>query len=220
MISVVILLSASVYLWAATVRLKPLVYLLKPGTMLLIITLAATRLSGAPSPFGWLILAGLLCSVAGDVFLMLPRERFTAGLASFLVAHLFYIAAFWLMAPPRLAGSELAVLALLAGIALPMYVRLARGIREKGRDRLLLPVALYISVITLMVWRAAGTMSSPTPLPSPPLLPVAGAMLFYISDAALAWDKFVTPLPWRHIIVMSTYFGAQYCLALTVAANP
>jgi hypothetical protein len=38
-------------------------------------------------------------STAGDVFLMLPRDRFVAGLASFLVAHLCYVWAFSIGVP-------------------------------------------------------------------------------------------------------------------------
>lgn len=32
------------------------------------------------------IFVGLLCSVVGDIFLMLPRDRFIQGLGGFLVA--------------------------------------------------------------------------------------------------------------------------------------
>src|SRR5213080_3500470 len=40
------------------------------------------------------ILIGLVFSLAGDVFLMLPRARFVAGLTSFLAAHIAYLFAF------------------------------------------------------------------------------------------------------------------------------
>ncbi|NIW49240.1 MAG: lysoplasmalogenase, partial [Gammaproteobacteria bacterium] len=36
-------------------------------------------------------LIGLALSLAGDIFLMLPDEKFIAGLVSFLLAHLAYI---------------------------------------------------------------------------------------------------------------------------------
>ena len=41
-----------------------------------------------------LLLGALLFSLGGDVFLMLPGDYFIPGLASFLVAHVFYIALF------------------------------------------------------------------------------------------------------------------------------
>ncbi|MBV9110557.1 MAG: lysoplasmalogenase, partial [Gemmatimonadetes bacterium] len=54
------------------------VYVAKPLTTTLIIALAMSR----PSPIGGYreaIAAGLVCSLAGDVLLMLPSDRFVAG---------------------------------------------------------------------------------------------------------------------------------------------
>jgi uncharacterized membrane protein YhhN len=53
-------------------------------------------LAGKPdaSRYKVAIITGLLFSLAGDVFLMLPSDRFIAGLVSSLFAHLFYIVAF------------------------------------------------------------------------------------------------------------------------------
>ena len=39
----------------------------------------------------WFVAALVLC-LAGDVFLMLPKDLFVAGLASFLLGHLCYVA--------------------------------------------------------------------------------------------------------------------------------
>src|SRR5690606_41962032 len=72
----------------------PLVYLFKPLTTVLILLLALLASPPVTPAYQWLIVLGLLFSLAGDVFLMLPRDRFVAGLVSFLIAHLFYIAAF------------------------------------------------------------------------------------------------------------------------------
>src|SRR5205814_2438355 len=61
------------------------------------IVLLAGLVATEPAPVGqayrWLVFAGLLCSLGGDVWLLFPRG-FVAGLASFLLAHLLYIAAF------------------------------------------------------------------------------------------------------------------------------
>ncbi len=64
------------------------VYLLKPLTMVFILLIVVQ--AGWPdfSRYKVAILAGLVCSLAGDVFLMLPSDRFIAGLVSFLLAHL------------------------------------------------------------------------------------------------------------------------------------
>jgi uncharacterized membrane protein YhhN len=39
-----------------------------------------------------------------------------------------------------------------------------------------------------------------------------GAFLFVISDSLIAVNKFVIPLPWQHLLVMLTYYLAQYYL--------
>jgi uncharacterized membrane protein YhhN len=68
------------------------------------------------------------------------------------------------------------------------------------------PVVAYISVITLMgltaVWLAQTKLI------------VTGALLFVISDAILAQSVFKTPLPLSTFWVMTTYYGAQYCLTM------
>jgi len=70
------------------------VYLCKPLTTAAIIGCAWLAPQPATDGYRALVLAGLVFSLAGDVFLMLPRDLFRAGLASFLVAHLLYVAAF------------------------------------------------------------------------------------------------------------------------------
>lgn len=197
--------SAAVYLWAVERRVKWLVYLLKPGTMALIMALAATRLTAAP--YGKWVLAALLFSVMGDIALMLPKERFVPGLTAFLIAHLCYIGAVWLAFPARLAPADMATAAVLMAVGGVVFRALALGIRERGQTKLLLPVAVYVTAISVMVWSAISAGSA---------LVVAGALLFYASDAVLAWHKFVRPVPGRDLLVMSTYFAAQLCFALSV----
>lgn len=38
----------------------------------------------------------------------------------------------------------------------------------------------------------------------------AAALLFVFSDAVIAWNRFVAPVPGRTYVVMSTYYLAQY----------
>jgi len=69
-------------------------YVLKPLTMVVLIgaALAADPVSSGAAR-GWMV-AGLLCSLAGDVFLML-EDHFVEGLASFLVGHVAYVVGLW-----------------------------------------------------------------------------------------------------------------------------
>ena len=72
---------------------RTLHYIFKPLTMvILIVTLISS--GSVNSTFTYLMLAGLVLSLCGDVFLMLPKDRFKAGLVTFLLAQIAYIAAF------------------------------------------------------------------------------------------------------------------------------
>ena len=151
---------------------------------------------------GWLA-AALAASMAGDVFLMLPG-LFIAGLASFLLAHVAYIAllrrdAPWFAHRPSL----LATLAL--GVS--MYAFLWQG--GLPRD-LRLPVAAYVLVIALMAAHALGRARH---LGGAPAWSVAtGACFFMASDSLLAINRFVQPFDGAQAAVLATYYAAQWLI--------
>jgi len=70
------------------------------------------------------------------------------------------------------------------------------------------PVVGYMAVISAMVVTAWGTTR---------VLAVAGALLFYASDATLAWNRFVEERPWGRVAVMVTYHLGQIGLVLSLA---
>jgi uncharacterized membrane protein YhhN len=72
------------------------------------------------------------------------------------------------------------------------------------------PVIAYILVISTMVVAAVGTLSP---------LAIAGAVLFYASDATLGWNRFVRPLPRGDLAVMVTYHLAQILLFLALVVG-
>ncbi len=73
---------------------RKIFYVFKPLTMVLVILIALSAETPVPAAYKAFILAGLLFSLAGDVFLMFPEKWFQAGLVSFLVAQVLYILAF------------------------------------------------------------------------------------------------------------------------------
>ena len=183
-------------------------WLFKPAAMVFAILCVAASAyqTGATGRFGLnpscrLLLGALALSLAGDVFLMLPADQFIPGLASFLLAHLCYVALFrqgvpWFGWRAALA----ATLALGAG----MYAFLWHGGLPPA---LRLPVAAYVVVIALMAAQAWGRWRA---LPGrPALLAALGASLFMLSDALLATDRFVQPLPFAQFWVLGTYYAAQ-----------
>jgi alkenylglycerophosphocholine/alkenylglycerophosphoethanolamine hydrolase len=48
------------------------------------------------------------------------------------------------------------------------------------------------------------------------LLALLGATLFVLSDSALAINRFVRPFKAVHAVVLSTYYAAQWLIALSV----
>ncbi len=188
---------------------RALVYVAKPLATLLILALAASAPPGADPRVAWWILAGLVFSLAGDVLLMLPSDRFTAGLASFLVAHVCYIAAF-----THEAGFQLAPLALL-----PLLVAVGFVYRKlaPGLGSLRIPVIVYIAVIVVMAWQAFARCAV-IPGAGPPLA-AAGALLFAVSDSALALARFQRPFAGSQATVYASYFAAQWLIALSLHAT-
>src|SRR5438045_7861025 len=70
------------------------VYVFKPLTVVLVLLIALQTKHTTATHYKQLIIAGLICSLAGDVLLMLAGERLPAGVVCFLFAHLWFIAAF------------------------------------------------------------------------------------------------------------------------------
>jgi len=77
--------------WLAVARGSTgLEYVWKPGALVALVGVAATLDPSYGDVRAWVVVA-LLLSLAGDVLLMLPSDRFVAGLASFLLAHIAYV---------------------------------------------------------------------------------------------------------------------------------
>ena len=88
-----VILTATVHIWSEYRGPRLRAYIFKPLTMVFILLIAIFGQATLPL-YRYMIIAGLVFSLAGDVFLMLPSDRFVAGLVAFLIAHLFYIVAF------------------------------------------------------------------------------------------------------------------------------
>ncbi len=207
LLSPAILVAALLTIGAEYRRPRRMVYVCKPLTTTLILILALAT-GGEDRAYTALIAVGLACSLAGDIFLMLPQDRFIAGLVSFLFAHLVYVAAFVLAADRPWSGtSVLPLIPLLAyGFAVVAILRPHLG-------TLMVPVLAYMIVILLMAWRAieyARQYSTPGPLAA-----ALGALLFVISDSILAFNRFARPFRVAQALILGTYFAAQWLIALS-----
>ena len=205
------LLIAIVDWLAVAYKLKGFEYIAKPGVMflLLIWMWQASAFQGALLWFG----IALAFSLAGDVFLMLPQERFILGLISFLLAHLAYIIGF----NPSSLTLNLPAFIIIVLVALTMlriYRRIAAGLVAGGNSSLRIPVLIYSLVISLMLLSALLSLTGITWQALPAILVSTGALLFFFSDTLLAWNKFVQPLRYAPLAVIITYHLGQILLAL------
>ena len=203
--------SASLAMVAAYRADRRGIFLFKPLTTVLIIVAALWLFAPAMRRYQEVVLLGLALSLAGDVFLMLPGNKFLWGLASFLAAHVAYAWAFTLG-----VGYEPAQLPWLAPFAffgLMVVVFLWRGLHGavlRGA------VVAYVAVIVVMAWRAAVRAQSPVvPYPSA-VTALAGACLFLASDSILAVDRFRLPFRLAQPVVFATYWAAQLLIGLSV----
>lgn len=170
----------------------------------------AWQMGALTTPYGRMIFTGLCLSWIGDI-LLIPESKtsFLIGLFSFLLAHVFYAAAFWLLGQEGSWALLTACLAVLAFVAVGRWL-LPHVARAHSSMRL--PVLAYMTTISLMVVLAAGAaVKSHAPLV------FAGAILFYLSDLSVARDKFVAPGWINRAWGLPLYYVAQFVLASTVA---
>lgn len=192
--------------YAVAVDRRALEYLAKPATMVALLGVALTLDPADDGARAWFV-AALVLSLVGDVLLMLPSDAFVYGLGAFLLAHVAYVVGLLALG---VTGAALALGALLVTAAVTTVgLRVVRAVRESDDADLAAPVLGYVVVISLMVACAVGTGE---------LLAIVGAVLFYASDALIAWNRFIEELPAGRLAIMVTYHLGQAGLVLSLAA--
>jgi len=193
-------------LFAEATENRALKWVAKPAASALFVLLAL-HCGALATLFGKAVLAGLVCCAIGDVLLITRRKiMFLAGMGAFALGHLAYIAAFMSTGPVWSAHAALsgAVIMLSAAAVLRwLWPRL-------GEFRL--PVTAYTLIIAVM---AAASMAIGA-LPAgagPPWRLAAGAIIFAISDVAVARDQFVEYRLVNKLWGLPLYYGAQLLFA-------
>ena len=137
-------------------------------------------------PFGF----AFLFSAAGDA--VGARGLFIPQMAFFALAHVAYVCWFLPRARRRLRAVSLAV-------TVPLLVFLFAAIVPEApfpAERIGVIAAMLYSALQYDGACAAGFRCA--------------ALLFVFSDAVIAWNRFIGPVPARTWIVMITYYLAQY----------
>ena len=187
-------------------------YLLKPSITisLMLFVVFNTHLEGR---FVKRIFAGLFFGLFGDCFLMfvhIDTNFFILGLISFLIGHILYISAFyldykWQIGIEKKASWLALIIFGIFGIGFYLYL-------NPYLDSLKIPVMIYGLVISFMAFMAVNRKGRVNTLSFN--LIFYGAILFLVSDSILAYNKFVLPIRFSGIAIMSTYMIAQYLITI------
>jgi uncharacterized membrane protein YhhN len=175
----------------------------------LFVLVAFLQPSSVPS-YGNFILIGLIFCLAGDVCLALPGDKiFRAGLVAFLVGHIFYVIGFTYLVPVSKWFIPAAVLFWVFSLLVFLWLR-------PHLKAMLVPVVVYILVITVMAsgaWAVFDKSASPF---WGRTFVFAGAFLFYVSDVFVARNQFVKREFLNRLIGLPLYYLGQFLLAFSV----
>jgi len=174
--------------------------------LILLWLLSTTPAKGKQQPF---LIAGLLFSWAGDIILELPFSGdiwFVAGLGAFLLAHVMYIVVF-----TGTAGENIILKKRLLWISpVVIYGIILFLILRNNLGEMRVPVLIYTIIILTMVASAISRFGKVNRYSY--YLVLAGAILFTLSDSAIAINKFGHPFSYSSFLVMSTYIVAQFLI--------
>jgi len=205
-------------------------YQKKPLAALILKTLASLMfillgvlctLRAANGSYAAVILAGLVFGAIGDVCLNLRhlvgergKQVFMAGIAAFLIGHLFYLFALIRRAPQMLLWS----VPLCAVLSFFLLRFILKRIEVQGALKTF--GIVYLVVVFFMMCCAVGLLPVDPSNPAYRLFTL-GAVLFAASDVLLVFNQFgKKAYPAFRAMNLSLYYLGQICIALTIALMP
>jgi uncharacterized membrane protein YhhN len=189
--------------WAVATSNRKVEYIAKPVTLVALILVAVTLDPDVDAMRTWFVVA-LICSLVGDVFLMLPRDLFLQGLGSFLLGHVAYVVGFL---TADIGGGTLLLVGSIVAIAVFLYAGFLIGRMSGTKRAMRIPVALYALAIGTML-TCALALRSPWA--------AAGALLFVSSDGLIGYSRFVKMPEWAPVAIIVTYHLGQAGLVLSL----
>ena len=170
--------------------------------------IAVVLIAGAlDTGYGQWVLIALLLSAVGDTALLgSSSSMFLLGLGSFLLAHLAYVVAF------VVRGVDAAPTAIAAGGLVVPIVVVIRWLWPHVPAAMQRPVGAYAVIISLMVAGAVGTVAAEGDARI-----LVAAVAFYVSDLAVARNRFVAPGFDNRLWGLPLYYVGQFLFAWSVA---
>lgn len=161
-------------------------------------------------PYQSWIVVGLVFGAIGDAALLGKSSRaFLGGLAAFLAGHLAYVIALAQIESPRywvVYAGRVGIVAILAGVLVLNWLWQHLGSMK-------LPVVCYVLAIVAMVVGAFAIQSTGgLPAPERDYLAI-GAALFFLSDLAVARERFMAKDFKNKALGLPAYFLAQLLIA-------
>lgn len=194
-------------------RIKWMDYTFKPLIMIWIGMYFLFFVQKTHRKFIILTLFAFLFSWLGDILLMFGDSKFeffVFGLLSFLVAQIVYIILFrkTIALSGNIGYLKKKSFWILFYIAYGLTIYLFLFSHLNG----ILKIAVFVYMLALlgmsvMALNRLGNCST-----SSFILVFVGSLFFVFSDTFIAINKFLLPVPYEGLIVMSTYISAQYLI--------
>jgi len=187
---------------------KPLLIVKSILSLLFVIT-ALLQPHSVPAYYHYLFI-GLIFCLIGDVCLALPQEKaFMGGLVAFLVGHLFYIFSF--LSLIQISYWISTGLLIMFGMSTLVFFWLRPHLKS-----MLIPVLIYILVITVMASGAWAVFLKSSFQISGRASILAGSLCFYFSDLFVARDKFIKEEYRNQLLGLPLYYAGQFLLAFSI----
>jgi len=185
-------------------------YFTKPSILITLLIFFVKNSSGLTKKINKYMLLAIIFSLMGDVFLLFDKIDslfFIGGLASFLMAHIFYVLVFAKNRNKDRKRIVFLIFTLVYGVILFCVI-------QKSLKALFVPVLIYMIIILIMS-NMAYLRKGVVPQLSYSLVFI-GSLFFMLSDSLLAINMFYTTLFMGNILIMSTYAIAQFLIVYGV----
>ena len=184
--------------------------LITKSTLSLLFVMTALQQPYSVPAYYHYLFVGLIFCLVGDVCLALPQKKaFMGGLVAFLVGHVLYIFSFSSLIPISYWIST--GLFIVFGASALTFFWLHPHLKS-----MLIPVLIYILVITLMASGAWAVFGKSSFQISGRALILTGALCFYVSDLFVARHRFIKEEYRNRLLGLPLYYTGQFMLAFSV----